>query len=211
MFDIGTSGPVTLEITRVGDHYEFRADNVLVYTTAVPATGDDYDIAAKDSLVNFQIVMAGDGDTTATVDDFGIGSGGGGGNDYTDWIADFPGVGVLTGFNDDADNDGNSNGLESYYGTDPSVFTAGVVSGGLSGNTFTFTHPLNETPLDDVSGAYLWSTDLETFYADGGDNGAGTTVTFSQGVPSAGMVTVTATITGPVPAKLFVNIEVTQP
>ncbi len=133
-----------------------------------------------------------------------------GGNDYSDWIAGYPGVGGLTAFNDDSDNDGNDNGVENYFGTDPGVFSEGVVSGGLSGNIFTFTHPLNATPADDISAAYLWSTDLATFYADGDDNGAGTTVTFSQGVPSAGMVTVTATITGPVPAKLFVNIEVTQ-
>jgi hypothetical protein len=135
---------------------------------------------------------------------------GGGGNDFSDWIDDYPAVGDLTGFNDDSDNDGNGNGLENYFGTDPSVFSAGVVSGELLGNTFTFTHPLNDTPAEDISAVYLWSTDLMAFYAHNGDNGAGTTVAFSPGTPSGGMVKVTATITGPVPAKLFVNIEVTQ-
>ena len=86
-----------------------------------------------------------------------------------------------------------------------------MVSGDVTGNTFTFTHPLNDTPADDVSAAYRWSTDLVTFYADTEDNGAGTTVSFAQGAPSGGMVTVTATIAGPVPAKLFVDVEVTMP
>ncbi len=56
------------------------------------------------------------------------------------------------------------------------------------------------------------STDLQTFYDDGDPDGAGTTtVDFSQGTPSGGMVTVTATITGTViPDKFFVDIEVTQ-
>jgi hypothetical protein len=71
-FDLATHGPITLDIVRVGDDYQFLADSVLLYTTAVPAPGDFYGTAAKDSLVNFQIVMPGDGAMTATVDDFGI-------------------------------------------------------------------------------------------------------------------------------------------
>ena len=79
-------------------------------------------------------------------------------------------------------------------------------------NTFTFTHPLNATPADDLTATYRWSTDLQTFYNDGDPNGAGTTtVTFVQGTPSGGMVTVTATITGTeIPDKLFVTVAVAQ-
>ena len=77
--------------------------------------------------------------------------------------------------------------------------------------TFTFTHPLNATPADDLTAVYRWSKDLTTFNADGVADGDGTIVTFSQGTPSGGMVTVTATITGTViPDKLFVDVEVTQ-
>jgi hypothetical protein len=71
-FDLATHGPVTLDIVRVGNDYEFLADGVLLYTTAVPAPGDLYDTAAKDSLVYTQIMLVGDGTMTATVDDFGI-------------------------------------------------------------------------------------------------------------------------------------------
>jgi hypothetical protein len=134
------------------------------------------------------------------------------GTGYANWIADFD-VGTETGFSDDSDKDGNGNGLENFFGTDPSVFSAGLAAVTTEGgNTFSFTHPINPTPADDVSAVYRWSEDLQTFYADGDPNGAGTTtVSFSPGTPSGGMVTVTATITGTViPGKLYMNIEVTQ-
>lgn len=137
--------------------------------------------------------------------------GGGGGNNYSDWIATYPGVGGLTGFGDDPDGDGNENGVENYLGTAPDVASAGIVAGVFDSGagTFTFTHPLNETPADDITAAYRWSKDLATF-TDDGQAFEGTTVTFNQGVPSGGEVTVTATITGTPLDKLFVEILVTQ-
>ena len=131
-----------------------------------------------------------------------------GGNNYVDWIAGFS-VGGQTAFGDDPDGDGNANGVENFLGTDPSVFTAGLSAGVKSGNTFTFTHPQNATPADDITAAYQWSTDLATFNADGATVGA-TTVDFSS-VVTAGIATVTATITGTVPDALFANILVTSP
>ena len=105
-----------------------------------------------------------------------------------------------------------------FFGTDPGAFSQGLIAGTVSttgGNTFTFTHPQNPTPADDVSDAqYFWTTDLETFYADGDPDGAGTTtVTFTTEVdtPVAGTTTVTATITGAVtPGAIFVDARVTQ-
>jgi hypothetical protein len=132
------------------------------------------------------------------------------GDTYGDWIAGFPGVGTSDGFDDDPDGDGNANGIENYFGTDPGVFSAGVAEIAVSGSTVTFSHPLNDTPADDIAAAYVWSEDLATFHPDGGDNGSGTTVDFVQATPSGGMVDVTATITGPMPAKLFIAVEVTQ-
>ncbi len=131
-----------------------------------------------------------------------------GGNNYVDWIAGFS-VGGQTAFGDDPDGDGNANGVENFLGTDPSVSTAGQSAGVKSGNTFTFTHPKNATPADDITAAYQWSTDLATFNADGATVGA-TTVDFSS-VVTAGIATVTATITGTVPDALFANILVTSP
>jgi len=122
-------------------------------------------------------------------------------NTYASWIATYPGVGALTGFNDDADGDGIDNGLENLFGTNPSVSSQGITQVAKSGNTITFQHPANASPAGDVSAAYVWSTDLATFHADGATVG-GTTVAFST-TTQAGTITVTATITGTVPAKVF--------
>lgn len=128
-------------------------------------------------------------------------------NDYTAWIGTYPGVGGLTGFNDDADGDGIANGLENLFGTDPSVSSGGITQVAKNGSTVTFQHPQNASPASDVSAAYEWSTDIATFHADGASDG-GTTVSFaaSPGDPA----TVTATITGTVPARLFVRMKATQ-
>jgi hypothetical protein len=65
------SDPVKLDIVRVGDDYQFLADGVLLYTSG-DAAGDFYDTAAKDSLVNYGIVVGSDVVMTATVDNFGV-------------------------------------------------------------------------------------------------------------------------------------------
>jgi hypothetical protein len=134
-------------------------------------------------------------------------------NTFSRWIAGFPGVGALTGFNDDPDGDGNNNGLENFFGTHPGVFSAGLVARQVGGNTFTFTHPQNATPADDIAGPlYRWSKDLATFLAAGATDGGGTTVEFmaQTNTPALGTTTVTATITGPSINKLFVTVGVTQ-
>lgn len=129
-------------------------------------------------------------------------------NTYATWIAGYPGVGSLTGFNDDADGDGIKNGLENLFGTDPSVSSQGIVQVARSGNTVTFQHPANATPAADVSASYVWSTDLAAFHADGASN-SGTTVSFATSTVS-GTTTVTATITGTIPNKLFLSLKATQ-
>ena len=133
------------------------------------------------------------------------------GTTYATWIAGFP-VGLLTGFTDDADHDGVKNGVENFFGTNPSVFGGGVVPGAVSGNTFTFTHPQNATPASDITAAYQWSKDLATFNASGATDGDLTTVTITTQLdtPVVGTTTVTATVTGTATSKLFVNVAVTQ-
>jgi hypothetical protein len=64
-------GPYVLEIVRDGAEYVFKANGATLYTTGT-AGGDVYDTAAKDALIYYEIVMASDGNLTATVDDFGI-------------------------------------------------------------------------------------------------------------------------------------------
>lgn len=131
------------------------------------------------------------------------------GSDFSSWIGGYPGVGSLTGFTDDADGDGLRNGVENYLGTDPSSANLGLVEISRDGNTVTFQHP-NANPSVDVSGDYVWSTDLAAYHASGATS-AGTTVTFSAvpDTPSAGTTTVTATISGTVPAKLFAALKAT--
>ena len=134
------------------------------------------------------------------------------GNTYASWIAGYPGVGALTGFNDNPAGDGIPNGVKNFFGTNPTVFSGGLVAGPVSGNTFTFTHPQNATPASDVSATYRWSKDLATFHASGATDGAGTTVilTTQLNTPVAGTTTVTATVTGAATTKLFVDVMVTR-
>jgi methionine-rich copper-binding protein CopC len=102
---------------------------------------------------------------------------------------------------DDPDGDGIDNGVENFFGTNPGTFTQGPIAGSKSGNTFTFTHP-----------SYRWSTDLATFHPGGATSG-GTTVNFTTeaNTPSPGLTRVTATATGTLPSRLFVDVRVTGP
>jgi len=140
-----------------------------------------------------------------------------GGITFADWIGD-PAFGLAPedqGFGDDPDNDGIANGLENYFGTHPGVASQGLVAGAVhsAGNAFSFSHPINLDPDENLSAAYVWSSDLIDFHGDGAANTAGTTsVSFSQPTIEGALGTVTATITGPViPNRLFIRVEVTQP
>lgn len=130
---------------------------------------------------------------------------------YTEWIAGFD-VGGLTGFADDYDGDNIPNGLENYFGTDPSLASTGVVTGTVAtgaSTTFTFSHPLSTDPASNITVAYIWSKNLTSFH----DNGAtddGTTVTVVQGTPSNGRVTATVTVTGNATDRLFVKVQATE-
>lgn len=131
-------------------------------------------------------------------------------NTLSSWLSGYS-VGGFTGVGDDPDGDGIANGIENILGTDPSAPSSGLQVLGLTtgaGTTLTFTHPLNDNPASDLTAAYIWSRNLSTFHADGASDGS-TTVSFVHGPPSGGMVTVTATITGPAD-RIFVALEVTQ-
>ncbi|MES2924299.1 MAG: immunoglobulin domain-containing protein [Verrucomicrobiota bacterium] len=130
---------------------------------------------------------------------------------FAAWIAGYPAVGSQSGFNDDPDGDGTGNGLENLLGTNPGVSSKGIDQVAGSGNTVTFQHSQNASPASDVSAAYVWSTDLATFHANGESSG-GATVSFAAApnTPATGTTSVTATITGTVPSKLFVSLKATR-
>ncbi len=132
-----------------------------------------------------------------------------GGNTFASWIATFPSVPPgLSGFSQDADGDGIENGVENYFGSNPSIGSSGLVASATGGSTFTFTHPQNATPASGVTAAYRWSKDLVTFRNHGQSDGT-TTVNFNT-VTTAGITTVTATVSGTSTAKLFVDVQVIQ-
>jgi len=133
------------------------------------------------------------------------------GSDFASWIAGYPAVGSLNGVEDDADHDGLPNGVENFLGTDPGASNAGITQVAKSGSAVTFRHPQSAAPASDLSTAYRWSSDLVNWHASGEASG-GVTVTFapSANTPSAGITTVTATMTGTVPTKLFTQLRVTQ-
>ena len=120
-------------------------------------------------------------------------------------------LGGQTGFNDDPDRDGLKNGVENFFGTNPSSANIGITEIAKSGNTITFRHPQNPMPASDVTATYEWSADLVNFHADGA-TAAGMTVLFSSSVndPVSGTTTVIATINGVIPGKLFARVAARQ-
>ena len=135
---------------------------------------------------------------------------------YLAWIGNYPAVGPLTAFTDDADGDGIDNGAESFLGSDPSVGSVGLIPLSATGGTFVFTHSQSNQIPADVKGGYEWSTDLEHWFASGIDNGAGLAVTLAEtarvehDAPANDVVTVTATVTTGTAVTLFVRVRTVQ-
>jgi hypothetical protein len=134
---------------------------------------------------------------------------------FSNWVGGYS-VGDDTGIDDDPDGDGNTNGEENYFGTDPSDrssrgLEAGTFTPGAE-TTFTFTHPHNNNAASDLTATYIWSKDpgAVTWNASGVTDGDGTTVTFDPPSVSDGMATVTARVSGALPDKLFFDVHVTQ-
>ena len=132
---------------------------------------------------------------------------------FADWIAN-PAFGLAAADRDlfdDPDGDGIENGVENFFGTNPGTVTPGLAAGSWNGNAFTFTHPQG-TLASDLGATYRWSTDSTAAHL-GGQTSGGTTVNFTTeaNTPSPGFTRVTATVTGVIPARLFVDVRVAAP
>jgi methionine-rich copper-binding protein CopC len=124
-------------------------------------------------------------------------AGGTPGNTFADWIAGYPGVGDRTGLDDDPDGDGDPNGVEAWFGTNPAAASGGIANLVVNGTTITFNHPQNTNPPDDLAIFYQWSPNLIDWYAGDGVDGppTGQTVTVSSNTVDT-TTTVTATASG---------------
>jgi hypothetical protein len=136
------------------------------------------------------------------------------GNNSADWIDGFE-VGLLTGFNDDFDNDGLDNALENILGSSPAVANQGLTAVSVSAGSLKFRHTLAaEVDIaDDLTYEYEWSANLVNWQASGVEAG-GITVTFglpaviTPGTPD--LVEVTATVAGTGASKVFARLRVDQ-
>ena len=111
-------------------------------------------------------------------------------------------------FNADPDNDGLSNAIENYLGTDPSNPSSGLSNIAYSSNELSFEHSKNSNIASDVQATYLWSTDLNLWLEDGATYGGTTVDIVVVDDSTSGISTATADVTGTNPESLYIKLEV---
>jgi sialate O-acetylesterase len=119
---------------------------------------------------------------------------------FTSWNASY---GLSSSFGDDSDGDGLPDGLEFLLGTHPGNPTPAILNLFKTGNGFSFTHPLNESPISGATLLYEWSSDLSEWRRSGETNAAGTTVTMNPSAPTDGRVTVTVQVSAGPADRIF--------
>jgi hypothetical protein len=131
-------------------------------------------------------------------------------DDFSGWLAGYPGVGAQTGLGDGPDGDGNPNGIEAWFGTNPAVSSGGIANLATAGMITTYTHPRIAIPPTDLGIIYQWSPNLADWYVCDGSDGppTGQTVNVSSSTVDT-TTTVTATASGPM-AGLFLRAVVVR-
>lgn len=175
----------------------------------VSFTGSDYPRYATLTVLTDHLAPGGQGEPGESYTIQLIATDSASGHDFAAWIAGYE-VGGANGFNDDPDGDGLVSGIEAYLGTSPILTSGGLIPVALDGNRYTFQHAVNSHQVSDIQASYSWSENLTDFYGEGVDNGSGTSVSFSQGAITDGVVTMEARFTGPVPDRFFVRVGVSQ-
>jgi len=138
-------------------------------------------------------------------------------NDYTAWIGSYPSASGATGFTQDADKDGVMNGVEAYFGTDPSAASQGLTQISQNGGGFKFHHTKSNQPPSDVTGSYQWSTDMINWHTSGQTNAGGVITNISTATitdnayPALDEIEVTASVTTGTTGKLFVRVVTSNP
>ena len=172
-----------------------------------------FDVFVPDNAVGIKVVPLWGPGSRVGIDNIGVP--GAFQDGFAGWIARFPDVGELTGFNDDPDGDGQPNGVENHLGTDPSQSSAGLNLGSVDPETgeIVFFHSINLEPVPEAANAtYFWSTDMVNFYGSGEAAPDGTSISFdtNPGIPTTGLTSaIRAISTGTqVPSRLFVRLQV---
>lgn len=129
----------------------------------------------------------------------------GGAITYAEWIAAFD-LGSLTGFADDPDGDGLSNGIEAWFGTAPDSFSPGLAL--ADSNGLSFSHPQNPNAPTNLSASYQWSPDLVNWYGHNQGPEGGPSVSFDA-VTAGSTTVVTPTPSEELP-QVFFRLEVSQ-
>jgi hypothetical protein len=129
------------------------------------------------------------------------------GNTFAEWIDGFDLDPELRGPADDPDGDGIPNAVENFFGTHPGEPSEGISIVAAGEGSFAFSHPRNPSPASNLTAAYRWSTNLETWLGDGDTNSDGTTITFSTSTVDD-TTTIHAVASGAATDRLFLRIVV---
>ena len=215
-FILNTGMTITVGVDSLADFSESNQTFVIATTTNGIFDFDALDFTIDDSAFSAATGSLGSWAIQQNGNSIELVYTAGSATDYAAWIGGFPGVGAMTGFDEDPDGDGIENGVENFLGTAPDIFNAGLTIAGSTASSVTVTHTQTNDPASDVTGGYEWSSDLASWNASGATDGNGVTATINavvtddQVAPALDIVEVTATIDSGPSGRLFLRAAATQ-